>query len=613
MVRIKRYLCIFVILLLTIQAAPSSHIVSDSAKSDISANSSLEVLSQDKLASVSKIIYPKIGNPAIVLNGSYFEIRVIAPANISEWNIELYREYANQTVTFDSPMRNATTGMWYINTLIPSNSIFALFDLVISISDGSSSTELIENNAVQVRKEFPTDLKIVHITDTHIWHTRPEANTRLLYTMYQASARDADVIILTGDLCEGGDMNSFRQVHSLLTNSDVPVFVLPGNHDRDPVGSGYSNYMSFFGPDYYTANIGPNIFLVMANTHVAVVNSTQVGWIERDMRASDAEIKILGLHYSISNLRYTDESSANALMRICSENNVDIVLTGHTHRDDEEWINGTLWLQTTSLGIAPSSGGHGQYGFRTIEFQNGAPVLWNWTLGQPWSEPWNTVELTRYPLKAHEIDVGAYLSLVNNLSYSLDNQVLDFLVKPVSGNLHYEVTGAEVLSTVNGTDAFLIRVGFDIGSEEATTIRIFLNDTEPPDLLSVHYPETVLINEEYIISANLTTPSSGLMDVHIDVKLDDEPLGIFQMSKRAGDEWRVALVHLIPGTIRFQIGASDYSGLEYSSETYSIACLAGYTSEPTGSSFDIMTIVLGSLGLVAIAFIVFIIVRKKKG
>ena len=85
------------------------------------------------------------------------------------------------------------------------------------------------------------------------------------------------------------------------------------------------------------------------------------------------------------------------------------------------------------------------------------------------------------------------------------------------------------------------------------------------------------------------------------------------MSKAAGDEWRVILVHLTPGELTFQIGASDYSGLEFSSEVYSINCLSTETSEPPDTSIDILTILIGSLGLVAIAFVAFFFIRRKKG
>jgi predicted phosphodiesterase len=375
------------------------------------------------------------------------------------------------------------------------------------------------------------------------------------------------------------------------------VFVLPGNHDTN--NDEFTNYMSFFGDDYYTVNLGFDIFLIMANAHKGELNSTQIGWIERDFRDSNAEIKILGIHYSLTNLLYYNEIAAHELIRICSENNVDIVLTGHAHSDRVDNENGTLWIQTTSLGITPTSGGHGRYGFRVIEFQENILTSWNWTKDQPWSQPWDSVKLTRYPKRAHEIDVGAYLSITNNLNYSIDEQVLDFLVEPITGNQHYIATGAKVLSTVNGTEAYLVRVGFDLDTGQSIKIRIFPNNTQAPSLLSVNFPDTVLVGEEYIISVNLTTPPSGLIDVHVNITLNNESIGPFPMSRSSGNEWRATLEHYTSGEITFQIGASDYSGLKISSEIYSITCLTPETSEETGPSevsSDWIPFLIGSIG-----------------
>ena len=94
---------------------------------------SLLIPSQYNPESPSNIDWPRLGNPAIVLNGSYVELRVIGPANISSWSIDLYREYSEYTITFDSPIRNASTGIWHINASIPSNTLVDLFDLRISV------------------------------------------------------------------------------------------------------------------------------------------------------------------------------------------------------------------------------------------------------------------------------------------------------------------------------------------------------------------------------------------------------------------------------------------------------------------------------------------------
>jgi UDP-2,3-diacylglucosamine pyrophosphatase LpxH len=44
---------------------------------------------------------------------------------------------------------------------------------------------------------------------------------------------------------------------------------------------------------------------------------------------------------------YLEQDEATALIDICEENNVDMVLTGHLHNDRVDRVNGTLWILPT--------------------------------------------------------------------------------------------------------------------------------------------------------------------------------------------------------------------------------------------------------------------------
>ncbi len=568
--------------------------------------SSLEIPSQEVSIENASIQWPKIGNPAFVLNGSYFEVRLKGPPDILSWNINLYREYLEQDLEFDTPVRNDSTGFWHINVSIPTESPTELFDLKISMSDGVISNTLVERNAVQIRDVFPSNLTLFHITDSHISSVPTERDSRLLSALYQASAAGADMVVISGDLVDDGSIVAFERFTNLISQSSVPVFVIPGNHDVDPIGGGYTNYITFFGDDHYSANLGPDIFLTTVNMRSGTLTSSQVEQIERAMADSNAQIKILSLHYSLQNLLYLSEKETLELIRVCNETNVDIVLTGHSHLDDVEERNGTLWITTTAIGAQAQSVGHGRNGFRVIQFHEGSPVSWNWTISQPWSQPWDSVVLTRYPEELHDVDVGAYLKITNHLNYSIINQVFDFLVQPISSNRHYIVSGGNVLSKVNGTDAFLIQVGVDLDSGESTTIRIYPNDVEAPSLLSIIYPDRVLVGEEYVIYVNLTIPSSGLMNVHMDIEFNGESIGRNSMVSSDGIEWRTSLMHETPGEVKFRIGASDYSGLEFSSLIYTIECV-----EPE-QQIDFTPYLLGSIGVIGVIIVIVYIIQKKK-
>ncbi|MGW4793264.1 metallophosphoesterase [Nonomuraea sp. NPDC004297] len=70
---------------------------------------------------------------------------------------------------------------------------------------------------------------IAHISDTHFdGSERASARVRRVMTYLRGCA--VDVILVTGDLADHGDIKEYHQVKAELV-ADVPVLLLPGNHD----------------------------------------------------------------------------------------------------------------------------------------------------------------------------------------------------------------------------------------------------------------------------------------------------------------------------------------------------------------------------------------------
>jgi len=156
------------------------------------------------------------------------------------------------------------------------NAIKGLFDLVVRATDSTRTIELTQYNAVQIRHTYPENFTIFHITDSHIKLSSSPRDDRLLSSLYQASMAKADFVVLSGDMVETGYRESFEKVVGFLKQSRVPVFIGLGTHDIDSDGTGFSIYSSVFGPDYYTANIGPDMLLIMGNSHRGELNATQI-------------------------------------------------------------------------------------------------------------------------------------------------------------------------------------------------------------------------------------------------------------------------------------------------------------------------------------------------
>jgi predicted phosphodiesterase len=70
---------------------------------------------------------------------------------------------------------------------------------------------------------------IAHISDPH-FDGSERALARSRRTMAYLRGCDVDVILVTGDLTDHGDVKEYEQVKTELV-ADVPVLLLPGNHD----------------------------------------------------------------------------------------------------------------------------------------------------------------------------------------------------------------------------------------------------------------------------------------------------------------------------------------------------------------------------------------------
>lgn len=574
------------------------------------------------LAFSLKIVWPRIGKPAIVLNGSQLRIRVAGPGGISTWDFNLYREYRNYTLSHDVPAYNSSTGEWAVNITIPNNAARDLYDLRVTGSNGTSIVAAEEWNAVQVWPTYPTSFKVFHITDTHLESARTLSSDKLLYSLYQAALSNADFVIITGDLTDDGFLATFNYLRGILRQSRVPVFVCPGNHDRDAGSTEYNTYVSVFGADYYAAYVTPDIFIVLANTHFTErLNGTQLGWIRRDMAASTAQVKILAFHHPLYYVEdpptyFLNVGEAKELLNITQTYHVDVVLNGHLHNDRVDYINGTRWIQTTSNGGSvwelPTDPGHHRNGFRILEFEDYELVAWNWTLSQRWSQPWDEVALSRGPSYFHTIDMGMCLGITNHLNYSLPSQIVDVLLKPLVGPTFYRVTGATVLETVNATTAWFARLLVDLVANTSTTIRVVTNNPQAPVIESVEYAATTFVNTVGYIYANVTNPASGVLSVVMNYSLNTPGFSTTSMDFVGANRYRYYRFFDVAGTFRFQIIAWDYSGLKTTTGFYDVTLTYPTTTTTTPPPMPWLLVIAGAVVATVIVLVVLVYLFRRR-
>jgi 3',5'-cyclic AMP phosphodiesterase CpdA len=84
-------------------------------------------------------------------------------------------------------------------------------------------------------------MKIIQLTDTHLMPrgvaangVDPEAQLRAAVTDILAKHIDADLLVITGDLCNHGDPEAYELLREILAPVPFPVRLMLGNHDDRP-------------------------------------------------------------------------------------------------------------------------------------------------------------------------------------------------------------------------------------------------------------------------------------------------------------------------------------------------------------------------------------------
>lgn len=154
---------------------------------------------------------------------------------------------------------------------------------------------------------------IAHISDFHVFSEAPE--TSLVRPDAEAAARKVvadiagyfprfDAVCLTGDLTDGGSVEDYALLKDILSPIQVPVFLIPGNHDRrDTLRDAFRDRLDFAADTtlHYEAQIGPVRILALDTLIDGQVagrlDAAQLGWLgEKLETVTDGPTLILMHH-----------------------------------------------------------------------------------------------------------------------------------------------------------------------------------------------------------------------------------------------------------------------------------------------------------------------------
>lgn len=234
-------------------------------------------------------------------------------------------------------------------------------------------------------------LKIAQVTDIHLFAESEQCllgvpttqSFGALLAQLRSLDPQPDLLLLTGDLSQDGTRESYDRLQTLLAPLNIPVYWLPGNHDRAETMERALTHPLFL-PDK-SFQLGNWQFILLDSQDSGYVHGRlsleSLNWLDRELQANPTVPTLVALHHPPFTVDSTwlDTSTlqnSSALFEVLDRySQVKLVVFGHIHQEFQHQRNGVTYLGTpsTCIQFEPKSTsfalGQQTPGFRLIELE----------------------------------------------------------------------------------------------------------------------------------------------------------------------------------------------------------------------------------------------------
>ena len=211
--------------------------------------------------------------------------------------------------------------------------------------------------------QHPGTINLVQLTDTHLSANEDDSlagvnTTETLCHVIAALQRNEnpDLVVITGDLAETPDQQTYKKLALLSQGIDAPVFCLAGNHDDPAMMQELLN----------TGNVSTANFLSVGRWSIVLLNSHEAGEhagylsaaelsaLDTALQRSRDRYVLICLHHPPVNIQslWMDSmglKNNNAMFQIVDRyRNVKGIIWGHIHQEFSRRRNGALLLGSPS-------------------------------------------------------------------------------------------------------------------------------------------------------------------------------------------------------------------------------------------------------------------------
>ena len=342
-------------------------------------------------------------------------------------------------------------------------------------------------------------MKILHITDSHGTVKGPESRKdiyyitflRKLYELgYVVKKEKIDMVIHTGDLFHTARVSDkfAGQVSEMIKSWQVPVYVVPGNHDiegyttdtidQTKLGllakAGVIQLLDRDNPITITANQDGEEYTVAISGQEYYAHIDEGNMQDFEMQQDEADFNILAIHGYIADTPQHPNIKCTMVGDIVTD--ADVILTGHYHRQFE-WNGPDVDIYNPGSMMRVEQTDYNkthmpQYGILDIHLVPSGAVGYNYTFHKfKIAQPSTTVfdYNSKYKAKAASITLEGFKTSIantmNQMSTSAITNIID-IINNICINTNVDATTQKkVLDVYNDTlqsipDEFEVQQGF---------------------------------------------------------------------------------------------------------------------------------------------------------
>ncbi len=206
-------------------------------------------------------------------------------------------------------------------------------------------------------------MHIVHISDLHFLRkgvlsfgkVDTHAHLERCIEAIHAFEPAPDIVLITGDLTNDGDLQTYRALSARLDELCQPYYPIPGNHDdRELIRAAFPaiNQLSPAGPLHYAIEDWPVRILALDSSvdgkPYGRLGEAQLDWLSRTLVADRNKPTLVMLHHppfktGIGHMDWSMLRDGEALGAIVQGHpQVERILCGHVHRAIQTRFAGTI-------------------------------------------------------------------------------------------------------------------------------------------------------------------------------------------------------------------------------------------------------------------------------